>query len=119
MAGRTVRGKLNCVVFAPKETDDRRQEHSQGAYRWENDIQLIPFLHDRSIDIHEGRPLQRYGADAWLVVVNFFLIHKFRGLEIGGCGTYGKTTLGGSNDMVKGKAWLKAGTGADQDRQSW
>jgi hypothetical protein len=42
-------------------------------------------------------------------VVNFFLIHKFRGLEIGG--GYGNTNLGASNDMGEWEAWLKAGTG--------
>src|SRR5204863_2486608 len=42
-------------------------------------------------------------------VVNFFLIHKFRGLEIGG--SYGNTNLGASNDMGEWEAWIKAGTG--------
>jgi iron complex outermembrane receptor protein len=45
-------------------------------------------------------------------VVNFFLVHKFRGLEIGG--TYGNTDLGASNDMGEWEAWLKAGTGDDK-----
>src|SRR5262249_13532980 len=45
-------------------------------------------------------------------VVNFFLIHKFRGLEIGG--SYGNTNLGASNDMGEWEAWLKAGTGDDK-----
>src|SRR5256714_11002375 len=45
-------------------------------------------------------------------VVNFFLIHKFRGLEIGG--SYGNTNLGASNDMGEWEAWIKAGTGDDK-----
>src|SRR5438067_1886532 len=45
-------------------------------------------------------------------VVNFFLIHKFRGLEIGG--SYGNTNLGASNEMGEWQAWLKAGTGDDK-----
>ena len=45
-------------------------------------------------------------------VVNFFLIHKFRGLEIGG--TYGNTNMGASNEMGEWEAWLKAGTGDDK-----
>src|SRR5205823_4888023 len=53
-----------------------------------------------------------YGTDAIAGVVNFFLIHKFRGLEIGG--TYGNTDLGASNDMGEWEAWLKAGTGDDK-----
>src|SRR5213076_2064407 len=45
-------------------------------------------------------------------VVNFFLIHKFRGLEIGG--SYGNTNLGATNEMGEWEAWLKAGTGDDK-----
>jgi iron complex outermembrane receptor protein len=45
-------------------------------------------------------------------VVNYFLLHKFRGLEIGG--TYGNTNLGASNEMADWEAWLKAGTGDDK-----
>ena len=45
-------------------------------------------------------------------MVNFFLIHKFRGLEIGG--SYGNTNLGASNEMGEWEAWLKAGTGDDK-----
>ena len=51
---------------------------------------------------------RRYGSDAVAGVVNFFLIHKFRGLEIGG--SYGNTNMGASNDMGEWEAWLKAGT---------
>ena len=43
---------------------------------------------------------------------NFFLRHKFRGLEIGG--SYGNTNLGASNDMGEWEAWIKAGTGDDK-----
>jgi outer membrane receptor protein involved in Fe transport len=53
-----------------------------------------------------------YGSDAIAGVVNFFLIHKFRGLEIGG--SYGNTNLGASNDMGEWETWLKAGTGDDK-----
>src|SRR5438067_9274572 len=64
------------------------------------------------IDILKDGASAVYGADAVAGVVNFFLIHKFRGLEIGG--TYGNTNLGGSNDMGEWEAWLKAGTGDDK-----
>jgi len=50
-----------------------------------------------------------YGSDAVAGVVNFFLVHKFRGLEIGG--SYGNTNLGASNDMGDWETWIKAGTG--------
>src|SRR6266480_3339691 len=45
-----------------------------------------------------------YGSDAIAGVVNFFLVHKFRGLEIGG--SYGNTNLGASNDMGEWEAWI-------------
>src|SRR6266581_578692 len=60
------------------------------------DIQLIPFSMIDHIDILKDGASAVYGADAVAGVVNFFLIHKFRGLEIGG--TYGNTNLGASND---------------------
>jgi len=73
------------------------------------DINLIPFVLIDHIDILKDGASAVYGADAVAGVVNFFLIHKFRGLEIGG--TYGNTNLGASNDMGEWEAWLKAGTG--------
>src|SRR5205809_2403154 len=62
------------------------------------------------IDILKDGASAVYGSDAVTGVVNFFLLHKFRGLEIGG--SYGNTNLGASNDMGGWEAWLKAGTGA-------
>ena len=53
-----------------------------------------------------------YGSDAITGVVNFFLIHKFRGLEIGA--TYGNTNMGASNEMGEWETWIKAGTGDDK-----
>jgi iron complex outermembrane recepter protein len=76
------------------------------------DINLIPFPMIDHIDILKDGASAVYGADAVAGVVNFFLIHKFRGLEIGG--TYGNTNMGGSNDMGEWEAWLKAGTGDDK-----
>src|SRR5262249_55906349 len=61
------------------------------------------------IDILKDGASAVYGSDAVAGVVNFFLIHKFRGLEIGG--SYGNTNLGASNDMGEWEAWIKAGTG--------
>ena len=76
------------------------------------DINLIPFSMIDHIDILKDGASAIYGADAVAGVVNFFLIHKFRGLEIGG--NYGNTDLGGSNDMGEWNAWIKAGTGDDK-----
>ena len=77
-----------------------------------SDINLIPFPMIDHIDILKDGASAVYGADAVAGVVNFFLIHKFRGLEIGG--TYGNTNLGASNEMGEWEAWLKAGTGDDK-----
>src|SRR5262249_62324144 len=73
------------------------------------DINLIPFPMIDHVDILKDGASAVYGSDAVAGVVNFFLIHKFRGLEIGG--GYGNTDLGASNDMGEWQAWVKAGTG--------
>src|SRR5438094_1373865 len=76
------------------------------------DINLLPFPMIDHIDILKDGASAVYGSDAVTGVVNFFLIHKFRGLEIGG--SYGNTNLGASNEMGEWEAWLKAGTGNDK-----
>src|SRR5436190_22500302 len=76
------------------------------------DINLLPFPMIDHIDILKDGASAVYGSDAIAGVVNFFLIHKFRGLEMGG--SYGNTNLGASNDMGEWEAWLKAGTGDDK-----
>ncbi|HEX4707615.1 MAG TPA: TonB-dependent receptor [Candidatus Udaeobacter sp.] len=106
--------QLNLRGLLPKETlilvDGKRI--AQAALFGGYDIQLIPFSMIDHIDILKDGASAVYGADAVAGVVNFFLIHKFRGLEIGG--TYGNTNLGGSNEMGEWEAWLKAGTGDDK-----
>jgi iron complex outermembrane receptor protein len=76
------------------------------------DINLLPFPMIDHIDILKDGASAVYGSDAIAGVVNFFLIHKFRGLEIGS--SYGNTNLGASNDMGEWEAWIKAGTGDDK-----
>jgi outer membrane receptor protein involved in Fe transport len=76
------------------------------------DINLIPFSMVDHVDILKDGASAVYGSDAISGVVNFFLIHKFRGLEIGG--TYGNSDMGASNDMSEWEAWIKAGTGDDK-----
>jgi iron complex outermembrane receptor protein len=76
------------------------------------DINLIPFPMIDHIDILKDGASAVYGSDAITGVVNFFLVHKFRGLEIGG--SYGNTNLGASNEMGESEAWIKAGTGDDK-----
>jgi iron complex outermembrane receptor protein len=76
------------------------------------DINLIPFSMVDHVDILKDGASAVYGSDAIAGVVNFFLVHKFRGLEIGG--NYGNTNMGASNDMGEWEAWIKAGTGDDK-----
>jgi iron complex outermembrane recepter protein len=76
------------------------------------DINLIPFPMIDRIEILKDGASAIYGADAIAGVFNIILIHKFRGLEIGG--TYGNTNLGASNDARETEVWLKAGTGDDK-----
>src|SRR5216110_124218 len=76
------------------------------------DINLIPFSMVDHVDILKDGASAVYGSDAISGVVNFFLVHKFRGLEIGG--SYGNTNLGASNEMGEWEGWIKAGTGDDK-----
>ena len=76
------------------------------------DINLIPFPMIDHIDILKDGASAIYGADAVAGVINIFLRHKFRGLEIGG--SIGNTNLGASNDAREMEAWMIAGTGDDK-----
>jgi len=110
--------QFNLRGLLPKETlvliDGKRVPYGLGGAGSSAgvDINLIPFVFVDHIDILKDGASAVYGSDAVAGVVNFFLIHKFRGLEIGG--TYGNTNLGASNDMGEWEAWLKAGTGDDK-----
>src|SRR5438876_9521227 len=64
------------------------------------------------IDILKDGASALYGSDAVAGVINIFLRHKFRGLEIGG--SIGNTNLGSSNDAREVEAWMIAGTGDDK-----
>jgi iron complex outermembrane receptor protein len=76
------------------------------------DINLIPFPMIDHIDILKDGASAVYGSDAVAGVINIFLIHKFRGLEIGG--GVGNTNMGASNDARELEAWIKAGVGDDK-----
>src|SRR6266498_4443310 len=75
--------QLNLRGILPKETliliDGKRI--AQAAIFGGYDIQLIPFSMIDHIDILKDGASAVYGADAVAGVVNFFLIHKYRGLE--------------------------------------
>ena len=76
------------------------------------DINLVPLPMIDHIDILKDGASAVYGSDAVAGVINIFLVHKFRGLEIGG--SYGNTNMGASNDAGEREGWLKAGTGDDK-----
>src|SRR6201990_1492948 len=111
--------QFNLRGLLPKETliliDGKRVAYGSlgvSGFSGGPDINLIPFSMIDHVDILKDGASAVYGSDAIAGVVNFFLIHKFRGLEIGG--TYGNTDLGVSNDMGEWESWLKAGTGDDK-----
>jgi iron complex outermembrane recepter protein len=111
--------QFNLRGLLPKETliliDGKRVAYGSlgvSGFSGGPDINLIPFVMIDHVDILKDGASAVYGSDAISGVVNFFLVHKFRGLEIGG--TYGNTDLGASNDMGEWEAWIKAGTGDDK-----
>jgi iron complex outermembrane recepter protein len=111
--------QFNLRGLLPKETliliDGKRVAYGSlgvAGFSGGPDINLIPFSMIDHVDILKDGASAVYGSDAIAGVVNFFLVHKFRGLEIGG--TYGNTDLGASNDMGEWEAWIKAGTGDDK-----
>src|SRR5437588_1174246 len=64
------------------------------------------------IDILKDGASPIYGTDAVAGVVNVFLIHKFRGLEV--YASYGNTNLGFANERGEEAAYMLAGTGDDK-----
>ena len=111
--------QFNLHGLLPKETlvliDGKRVAYGSlgvAGFSGGVDINLIPFSMIDHVDILKDGASAVYGSDAIAGVVNFFLIHKFRGLGIGG--TYGNTNMGASNEMGEWETWLKAGTGDDK-----
>src|SRR5437762_4413782 len=76
------------------------------------DLNLFPLGLIDHIDILKDGASSIYGSDAVAGVVNVWLIHRFRGLEI--YASYGNTNLGASNDQGEELAYLLAGTGDDK-----
>ena len=111
--------QLNLRGLLPKETliliDGKRFAFGSlgvAGFSQGQDVNLIPFPMIDHVDILKNGASAVYGSDAVTGVVNFFLVHKFRGLEIGG--SYGNTNLGASNEMGEWDSWIKAGTGDDK-----
>jgi iron complex outermembrane recepter protein len=108
--------QVNLRGLLPRETlvliDGKRVAGASLSGNGAIDINLIPFSMIDHIDILKDGASAVYGSDAVAGVFNIFLLHKFRGLEIGG--SYGNTNLGASNDMGEWEGWIKAGTGDDK-----
>src|SRR5438128_5209309 len=97
----------------PKETlvlqDGRRLANAGAA---SVDFNQFPLGLIDHIDILKDGASPIYGTEAVAGVVNVFLIHKFRGLEV--YASYGNTNLGFANDRGEETAYLLAGTGDDK-----
>ena len=110
------RTEINLRGLFPKETlvliDGKRVAPVGFAMGASVDINLIPFPLVDHIDILKDGASAIYGSDAVGGVVNFFLKHKFRGLEIEA--SFGNTNLGSSNDAAEREGYLLAGTGDDK-----
>ena len=97
----------------PKETlvlqDGRRLTVAGGS---SIDFNQFPLGLIDHIDILKDGASPIYGTDAVAGVVNVFLIHHFRGLEV--YASYGNTNLGFAGDRDEEAAYLLAGTGDDK-----
>ena len=76
------------------------------------DFNMIPLGLIDHIDILKDGGSSIYGSDAVAGVVNVWLIHKFRGVEV--YSSYGNTNLGASNDQGEELTYLLAGTSGDR-----
>src|SRR5437667_11297150 len=75
------------------------------------DLNTIPLGLIDHIDVLKDGASAIYGADAVAGVLNVWLIHRFRGLEL--YASYGNTNLGFANDAGEERGYLLAGTGDD------
>ena len=105
--------QVNLRGIDPKETlvlqDGRRIVPFFGGFV---DFNVFPLGLIDHIDILKDGASPVYGTDAVAGVVNVFLIHRFRGLEL--YASYGNTNLGFANDSGNEQAYLLAGTGDDK-----
>ncbi len=99
----------------PKETlvlEDGRRLANVGFAGSSVDFNMFPLGLIDHIDILKDGASPVYGSDAVTGVVNVYLIHRFRGLEL--YASYGNTNTGFANDMGQEIAYLLAGTGDDK-----
>jgi iron complex outermembrane receptor protein len=107
--------RIDLRGIAPKDTlilQDGRRVANNGLDGFSVDFNQFPLGLIDHIDILKDGASPVYGTDAVTGVVNVFLIHRFRGLEV--YASYGNTNLGFANDMGQENAYLLAGTGDDK-----
>lgn len=99
----------------PKETlvlQDGRRLANVGFAGNSVDFNEFPLGLIDHIDILKDGASPVYGTDAVTGVVNVFLIHRFRGLEL--YASYGNTNLGFAGDMGQEVEYLLAGAGDEK-----
>src|SRR5437762_4599827 len=107
--------RIDLRGIAPKDTlvlQDGRRLANNGLDGFQVDFNQFPFGLVDHIDILKDGASPVYGTDAVTGVVNVFLIHRFRGLEV--YASYGNTNLGFANDRGEETGYLLAGTGDDK-----
>ena len=107
--------RINLRGIDAKETlmlQDGRRLANVGFASNSPDFNMFPLGLIDHIDILKDGASPNYGADAVAGVVNVYLIHRFRGLEV--YASYGNTNLGFANDAGEETAYLLAGTGDDK-----
>ena len=107
--------RINLRGIDPKETlilQDGRRLANVGFAGSSVDFNEFPLGLIDHIDILKDGASPVYGTDAVAGVVNVFLIHQFRGLEL--YASYGNTNLGFANDMDQESTYLLAGRGDDK-----
>ena len=107
--------QVNLRGIDPKETlvlQDGRRLADVGFAANFVDFNVFPLGLIDHIDILKDGASPVYGTDAVAGVVNVFLIHRFRGLEV--YASYGNTNLGFANDKGEETGYLLAGTGDDK-----
>src|SRR6267143_4542977 len=111
--GGDVSTRISLRGIDPKETlvlqDGRRLAY---AGTGSIDFNRFPLGLIDHIDILKDGASPIYGTEAVAGVVNVFLIHRFRGLEM--YASYGNTNLGFAGDRGEEAAYLLAGTGDDK-----
>ncbi len=107
--------RINLRGIDPKETlilQDGRRLANVASTSDSVDFNLFPLGLIDHIDILKDGASPNYGSDAVAGVVNVYLIHRFRGLEL--YASYGNSNLGFANDAGEESAYLLAGTGDDK-----